>query len=175
MNREETKRVLKILSVAYPRYFSGMSKEDKVDHINLYMDMFGGYPVEIVLPALNNYIRHNEYPPSIAGLQRQIDLLSPQKDDATELWNILAKACRRGSVMTQEEFEQLPEPIQAWCGDVAQIKELSQMDSATFNSVTRGQFLKTVNLITERQKAQKIAESEMQKLLGNGMNFLKGV
>lgn len=165
MNREETKKVLKILSTAYPRYFADMSKEDKIDQINLYQDMFGECPVEVVIVALKNYIKANEYPPSIAGLQKQIGLLEPKQDDAVELWNILCKACSRGSIFTQKEFNELPAPIKAWCGDIAQIRELSQMDAATFNSVTRGQFLKTIPVIVERQKAQAALPESARKLL----------
>lgn len=170
MDREETKKVLKVLSVAYPKYFANMSKGDMVDHINLYLAMFGDYPAEIVVTALNNYIRHNEYPPSVAGLQRQIDLLKPQQDSAVDLWNVLVKACSRGSVMTQEEFNRLPEPIKAWCGDLAQIRELSQIGAATVNSVIRGQFLKTVPVIIERQKAQKLLPENVKLLLNQEPN-----
>ena len=164
MNREETKQVLKVLSTAYPRYFADMTKADKIDQINLYMDMFGEYPTQIVIAALHSYIRHNEYPPSIAGLQKQIDLLI-HKDDKMELWNTLAAACSRGTRMTAEEFETLPESIREWAGDVGQIKELALMDSVTFNSVIRGQFLKTIPQIIERQEAKRKLPAETRKLL----------
>lgn len=164
MNREETKQVLKVLSTAYPRYFADMTKADKIDQINLYMDMFGEYPTQIVIAALHSYIRHNEYPPSIAGLQKQIDLLT-HKDDKMELWNTLAAACSRGTRMTAEEFETLPESIREWAGDVGQIKELALMDSVTFNSVIRGQFLKTIPQIIERQEAKKKLPAETKRLL----------
>lgn len=164
MNREETKQVLKVLSTAYPRYFADMTKADKIDQINLYMDMFGEYPTQIVIAALHSYIRHNEYPPSIAGLQKQIDLLT-HKDDKMELWNTLAAACSRGTRMTAEEFETLPESIREWAGDVGQIKELALMDSVTFNSVIRGQFLKTIPQIIERQEAKKKLPAETRKIL----------
>ena len=164
MNREETKQVLKVLSTAYPRYFADMTKADKIDQINLYMDMFCEYPTQIVIAALHSYIRHNEYPPSIAGLQKQIDLLI-HKDDKMELWNTLAAACSRGTRMTAEEFETLPESIREWAGDVGQIKELALMDSVTFNSVIRGQFLKTIPQIIERQEAKKKLPAETRRLL----------
>lgn len=164
MNREETKQVLKVLSTAYPRYFADMTKADKIDQINLYMDMFGEYPTQIVIAALHSYIRHNEYPPSIAGLQKQINLLT-HKDDKMELWNTLAAACSRGTRMTAEEFETLPESIREWAGDVGQIKELALMDSVTFNSVIRGQFLKTIPQIIERQEAKRKLPAETRKLL----------
>lgn len=155
MNREETKKVLHILSTAYPKYFEKITTTGKMYQIDLYECMFYEYPVEIVIAALKSYIKVNEYPPSIAGLQKQIDLIMPaEHDNAVDLWNALAKVCKHGSRVTQEEFNALPEPIKTWCGDVAQIKELSQMDAATFNSVIRGQFLKTIPTITERKKVR---------------------
>ncbi len=168
MDREETKKVLKILSTAYPRYFDDMSKADKIDQIDLYESMFSEYPVEVVVVALKAYIKDNEYPPSIAGLQKQINLLLPNPaEDAIELWNVLAKTCKHGSRVTQEEFDALPEPIKAWCGDVAQIKELSQMDAVTFNSVTRGQFLKTIPVIVERKKACDALPESVRMMIEN--------
>lgn len=164
MNREETKQVLKVLSTAYPRYFADMTKADKIDQINLYLDMFGEYPTQIVIAALHSYIRHNEYPPSIAGLQKQIDLLSCM-DDKMELWNTLSAACSRGTRMSAEEFDALPEVIREWAGDVGQIKELALMDSMTFNSVIRGQFLKTIPQLIERQEAKKKLPAETRKIL----------
>ena len=47
------------------------------------------------------------------------------------------------------------------------------MDAATFNSVTRGQFLKTIPVIVERQKAQAALPESARKLLGVG--FVKQV
>ena len=168
MDRDETKKVLKILSTAYPRYFANMSKADKIDQIELYQSMFAEYPVEVVVVALKAYIKDNEYPPSIAGLQKQINLLLPNPaEDAVELWNVLAKTCKHGSRVTQEEFETLPEAIKAWCGDVGQIKELSQMDAVTFNSVTRGQFLKTIPVIIERKKACEALPESARTMIEN--------
>lgn len=168
MDRDETKKVLKILSTAYPRYFANMSKSDKIDQIELYQSMFAEYPVEVVVVALKAYIKDNEYPPSIAGLQNQINLILPNPaEDAVELWNVLARTCKHGSRVTHEEFEALPEAIKAWCGDVAQIKELSQMDAATFNSVTRGQFLKTIPVIIERKKACEALPESVRTMIEN--------
>lgn len=168
MTREETKKVLKVLSTAYPKHFANMSKADKLDQIDLYESMFAEYPAEIVVAALKAYIKNNEYPPSIAGLQKQIDLILPSREeDSIELWNVLAKVCKRGSRVTKEEFSELPETIRAWCGDVAQIKELSQMDAATFNTVTRGQFLKTVPTIVERKKACEALPESIRRQIKN--------
>lgn len=174
MNREDTKKVLKILSTAYPRYFADMGKEDKIDQVNLYQDMFSEYPTEAVVVALKSYIKDNEYPPSIAGLQKQIDLLLPDENNAVELWNILAKAVKRGSIVTQEEFDQLPKPIKAWCGNLAQLRELGMMDITAFNTVTRGQFLKTVPILAEREKAQQQLPQNVRDILSGAVKSLEG-
>lgn len=174
MDREDTKKVLKILATAYPRYFANMDKGDKIDQVNLYLDMFGGYPTEAVVVALKSYIKDNEYPPSIAGLQKQIDLLLPDENNAVELWNILAKAVKRGSIVTQEEFNRLPKPIRTWCGDLAQLRELGMMDISAFNTVTRGQFLKTVPVLVERENAQGQLTQEIRDMLSRAVKSLEG-
>lgn len=173
MNREETKKVLKVLATAYPKYFAGMDTSEKLDQIALYEAMFGTYPVEVVVSALHAYIRVNEYPPSIAGLQKQIDLMLPDEDNAAQLWNQLSEACKRGSVMTEEEFQELPEPLKKWCGNVSQIRELSQTEKSVFNSVTRGQFLKTIPQITERLKVSKQLPEHVKTMLGS-VGLLEG-
>lgn len=164
MTLQETQKMLVILKKAYPRYYTESTKEEVQKTVLFYHDMFSEYPVEIVITALKNYIKVNEYPPTIAGLQKQIDLLT-HKDDKMELWNTLAAACSRGTRMTAEEFETLPESIREWAGDVGQIKELALMDSVTFNSVIRGQFLKTIPQIIERQEAKKKLPAETRKIL----------
>ena len=164
MEKSETKMLLEILKTAYPKTYQNITEEQARNMLSLYFDMFKEYETEIVVVALKNYIKVNEYPPSIAGLQKQIDLLT-HKYDKMELWNTLAAACSRGTRMTAEEFETLPESIREWAGDVGQIKELALMDSVTFNSVIRGQFLKTIPQIIERQEAKRKLPAETRKLL----------
>lgn len=153
MTRDETKKVLKVLNTAYPEHFSKMTRDEKLDQIDLYQTIFGGLPVEIVVSAVCTYIKTNEYKPTIAGLQKQVDLIAENKNEAADLWNTLAEACRKGSVLTQEEFNMLPWPIKRWCGNISQIRELAKTESSIFNTVTRGQFLKAVPQLMEREKA----------------------
>ena len=165
MTLQETQKMLVILKKAYPRYYTESTKEEVQETLLFYHDMFSEYPVEIVVTALKNYIKVNEYPPTIAGLQKQIDLIAPEEDTDIELWNEFEKACRKGSRITQEEFESLSEPIKKWCRDVSQIRELSKLDTGTFNTVIKGQFLKTITKIKEREKALKGIPYEVKQKL----------
>lgn len=165
MTLQETQKVLMILKKAYPRYYTESTKEEVQETLLFYHDMFSEYPVEIVVTALKNYIKVNEYPPTIAGLQKQIDLIISDEDTDIELWNEFEKACRKGSRITQEEFESLSDPIKKWCKDVSQIRELSKLDTGTFNTVIKGQFLKTITKIKEREKALKEIPYEVRQKL----------
>lgn len=165
MEKSETKKLLEILKTAYPKTYQNITEEQARNMLSLYFDMFKEYETEIVVVALKNYIKANEFPPTIAGLQKQIDLIAPEEDTDIELWNEFEKACRKGSRITQEEFESLSEPIKKWCRDVSQIRELSKLDSGTFNSVIRGQFLKTIPQLIERQEAKKKLPAETRKIL----------
>ena len=165
MEKHETKKLLDILKTAYPKTYQNITEKQARNTLGLYFDIFKEYETEIVVVALKNYIKENEYPPTIAGLQKQIDIIISDEDTDIELWNTLAAACSRGTRMTAEEFETLPESIREWAGDVGQIKELALMDSVTFNSVIRGQFLKTIPQIIERQEAKRKLPAETRKLL----------
>lgn len=165
MEKSETKKLLEILKTAYPKTYQNITEEQARNMLSLYFDMFKEYETEIVVFALKNYIKENEYPPTIAGLQKQIDLIISDEDTDIELWNTLSAACSRGTRMSAEEFDALPEVIREWAGDVGQIKELALMDSVTFNSVIRGQFLKTIPRLIERQEAKKKLPAEARKIL----------
>ena len=165
MEKSETKKLLEILKTAYPKTYQNITEEQARNMLSLYFDMFKEYETEIVVVALKNYIKANEFPPTIAGLQKQIDLIISDEDTDIELWNEFEKACRKGSRITQEEFESLSGPIKKWCKDVSQIRELSKLDTGTFNTVIKGQFLKTITKIKEREKALKEIPYEVRQKL----------
>ena len=167
MNREETKQMLKILSVAYPRTYAGYSEQQKTETVDLYFALFGKCETEIVVSALCNYVKSNQYPPTPAGIQAQIDLILSTDDSAIELWNTLAKAVRNGYYGYEEEYNKLPEVCQKWLHCPEQLKELAVVDFSTLNSVIRGQFLKTIGEIQKKEKANswiQIANQERERL-----------
>ena len=153
MQREETKQLMSILQISYPSHYRNMSVEEKKQTLALYFEMFGHYPIEIVAMALKNYIGVNQYPPTIAGLREQVEMLL-NKETPAELWNKVKKAITRSSYNSVEEFAKLPPVCQKWAGSHMTLKELSQTDMDTLNTVTRGQFLKTIDSIQQRDEAQ---------------------
>lgn len=165
MLKEDTNKLMKTLSTAYPDKYDRFTDKKKAETMSLYFKIFGSYPTEIVVLALSNYIKENQYPPTIAGLQEQIDLLLNTEDTDSELWNRVAKATANSLWNGQEEFNKLPPECQKWLGSPAQLKELGMIDSATLNTVVRGQFLKTIKDIKAREKAQQSLPQEVRQII----------
>lgn len=163
MTLQETQKLLVILKKAYPRYYTESTKEEVEETLMFYHDMFKDYPVEVVATALKNYVKVNKYPPTIAGIIEQIELLT-DNNTAETLWTAIEKAVRNSTYNSKEEFDKLPEECKAFIGSAKALKELGQMDGGTLNTVTKGQFIRTVGDIKRRTKAR-----EDYKALGSGL------
>ena len=165
MKENDIKQLLTILKLNYPATYRDMSIEDRRALVKLWFDAFGGLDVEVVGQALKNYIKGNKYPPTIAGLQEQIDLLIGT-DNTDELWRVLMKAVRNSGRDARAEFEKLPQECKEFIGSPAELRALGNTDMATVNTVTRGQFYSRVKTIQERRKAQAQLPENVRKALG---------
>lgn len=100
-----------------------------------------------------------------------------QMDDSDERANVLWEQVRRcvgkGSIMTQEDFNALPEELKAWFGSLNQIRDFGRMDIDVFNSVTRGQFFKQVPVLIQRVDTQNQMAPELKALM-KGHKLLEG-
>ena len=86
MLKEETKQLLTILEVAYPSNYRNLNPEERRNTLVTYYDMFAEYPTELIVMALKNYIKVNQYPPTIAGLREQAEM-HQDKDTPVVHWN----------------------------------------------------------------------------------------
>jgi hypothetical protein len=171
MLREETNQLMKILSVTYPNTYKDFTDAQKVETMQVYFDFFGEYPTPVVVQSLRNYIKKNQYPPTIAGLQEQIELLLNKGDTNIELWNAILKAASSCLWNLQEQYNKLPKPCQIWLRDAEGLKNLAMIDTETLNTVTRGQFLKTIGEISEREEAQDALPEPVRNAITQG--FIK--
>lgn len=165
MREDDIKQLLTILKLNYPATYRDMSIGDRRALVKLWMDAFGGLDVQIVGQALKNYIKANKYPPTIAGLQEQIDLLIGS-DNTDELWRLMMKAVRNSGRDAKGEFEALPQECKEFVGSPAELRTLGNTDLSTVNTVTRGQFYSRIKTIKERRKAQEQLPESVRKALG---------
>ena len=161
MTREETKKMILYLHMAY-REFCG--DKDLTTLVNIWHDAFKDYDVKIVQQAAKNYVKTNEFTPTIAGVMKQINLICKTETD-TELWALIQKAAKNGIYNAKEEFEKLPPECQSFVGRPETLREYALLDSATFETVVKGQFLKRIEEIRNHQKIQKGLSEEVRKAI----------
>ena len=59
MNRTDAAKIIALVKVAFPRYMEGLSDEEKIAGVNLWVEILGKYPTELVFYATKEYL-HNE-------------------------------------------------------------------------------------------------------------------
>lgn len=161
MTREETKKMILYLHMAY-RDFCG--DKDLTSVVNIWHDAFKDYDVKVVEIAAKNYVKTNEFAPTIAGIMKQIRQISKTETE-TDLWALIQKSASNGIYNSAEEFEKLPPECQSFVGSADALKELSQIDMATMETVVKGQFLKRVEAIQSHQEVQKGLPAEVRQAI----------
>ncbi len=154
MTREQIKKVLRLIEIEYPTANRDMTAEDLKMKLTLWEVQLGAYDSELVFTALYNYIAHNKFPPTLAGVFEEMNKLATTGDESQQLWGHLTKLCRKASTITAEDFQEIPEELRLWIGNLQNLKALGQIDEATFSTVTRGQFLREIQPIISHKEAK---------------------
>lgn len=170
MNKEQAIVILKMLKVAYPRFYANMTKDEAENTLNLWFDMFKDDNPKLVICAVKKLITELQFPPTIADVKQAMYKLTDDTETPIELWNALAKAVRNGLYGYKEEFEKLPDDVKAFVKTPIQLKEMAIMDSDTFHTVTKGQFLKQVEIVQKRKKEDKMMLPEIKEII-NGIGI----
>ena len=169
MTRDEVVATLKILKIAYPGFYSKMSARDGIDAINVWCEMFDEDDVNAVKCALYKILEeHADYPPTIADIKIKLKELRQAvsgEKTSEELWQILKNAVSNGYYGSKEEFEKLPDELKKFLGSPYALKELSQIDTSTLNTVTKGQFLKQISSIRDKVKFERETPPEIMSAL----------
>lgn len=166
MNREETTQILVILASNYKFYNEQMSEQGKSDLlVKTWQSCFNDIPYEVVANAVKKTMLTSQYPPTIAEVRKQaIEMIKPNASkSAIEAWNEAYGMICNGLYMTQEQFEMSSPEVKKFFGNLRQVKELAQCDTDTVNTVTKGQFLKQYEILTQREQEQKLIPTSMQE------------
>lgn len=151
MTKQETVKILAYLREVYPQ-----GKDVTRNTINVWHDLLVGYPYEVAFEAAKNTARtwegYTMPPPS--EVIRQIEILLPEDTTKIELWRIAERQIKRGTVITQEEFDELPAPIKRYFGGISAIKDLGLLGVEQLPN-ERARFLNQIDGIIERDKARK--------------------
>ena len=99
MNKEEVIAILKVLKVAYPKFYNNISKEDMLKTIDLWVEMFKNDNKQDITRAVKELMCELEFPPTIADIKKKINKYS---DDRKLLQKI-----KEDEIKDQKLFENL--------------------------------------------------------------------
>lgn len=166
MTKQETIQVITLLAGNY-NSISEKSKEQKQMMINTWYECLGDLDYKLVLQAVKRTIIESPYPPTIHDIRKNaIEMISPTATRTPiEAWEEAYKMICNGAYMSQEEFDTHSPEVKKFFGSREQLRAYAT--NVDFNmDVVRSNFLKQYEVITEREKQQKLLPEQMQNMIG---------
>lgn len=167
MTRDDTIKILSILRGAYPQFYRDIEKQEALDTINLWSDMFRYDAAEVVCAAVNALIKADikGYPPHIGAVKEKIRFFTEEQAmTEAEAWSIVSKALSNGLYGAQEEFEKLPDRIKRLVGSPNQLREWAMMDTETVYSVVASNFQRSYRTRLKQDEELRALPPEMKNI-----------
>lgn len=157
MSRTEMVQIITLLAGNYEAIANKTQSQREI-MLNTWYECLGDLDYKVVLQAVKTSIISSPYPPTIHDIRKNaIEIIKPNEErSAIEAWEEAHRMICNGIYMTQEEFDKASPEVKKFFGNIRQVQELAKTDSDTVNTVTKGQFLKQYEIITEREKARKM-------------------
>lgn len=169
MNRKETTQLIALLASNYRSIEERTKDKDKANlMIETWFSCLQDLDVNLCMIAAKKAIMSSSFPPTIHDIrQAATEIVTPAEENKTaiELWNEALKMIRKGSYMTDTEFEKHSPVVKKFFGSVAQLRELAATDMNTIATVTKGQFLKQIEVLQTRKKEQDLLPQGMKELI----------
>lgn len=149
MTREETVKIIRIMSDCYPNYKPNNLSET----VDVWQMMLDEYSYNQVSIALKAYVTSDTsgFAPSVGEIVAKIQLVSqPQELDGMAAWGLVSKALRNGTYGAVEEFNKLPPLVRQAVGIPGNLKNWATSDYQTIETVIQSNFLRTYETIVKR-------------------------
>ncbi len=155
-----------MLKTAYPTFYKNYSKEDVNAAVDLWATMFADDPAYIVTEAIKALMCTLKYPPTIADVKEKIAMIKkPEEMTEMEAWYTVKKAI--GYYDADERFARLPPLLQKIVGSPNVLKEWSQMDIETLNTVVQSNFMRSYKAkASQEREYEKLPQSTKQLIAG---------
>jgi len=175
MTREETLKIMAILRAAYPQYYRSISKQEALDTLNLWTDLFADDDTALVAAAVKALIAGDtrEFPPLIGTIKEKMrQITQPKEMTEAEAWGLVAKAIRNSGYSAKKEFDKLPPVIQRIVGSPSQLREWGMMNSETVHSVVASNFQRAYRTMAKREQEWAKLPSDVRKVIGSASERL---
>ena len=164
MNREETKKILRIMVDSYPNY----KPVDMAETIDVWQMMLEDFSYQQVAMALKAYIMSDTsgFAPSIGQLVGKMQMIStPNELNEMEAWALVSKAIRNGYYGAETEFEKLPEMVQKAIGQPSQLRQWAHSDMESIETVIQSNFMRSYRMVVKREKEVQRMPSDVRMLI----------
>lgn len=168
MNREETKKILRIMVDSYPNY----KPADISETIDVWNMMLSDYTYEQISVALKAYILTdtNGFAPSIGQLVDRVNTFSqPQELNELEAWSLVYKAIRNSSYNSEYEFSMLPDMVRKAIGNPNQLRVWA-MDENFNEQVISSHFIRCYRSEVAKDRDFRKMPANIQSLISNNSN-----
>lgn len=157
MNREEAKKIVRIICTTYPNYHP----DDLVETVEVWALMLKDFTYREIEVALKAYILTDTsgFAPSVGALVAKVRKNEIELNEM-EAWSLVSKAIRNGINGAETEFAKLPPIVQKAVGAPSNLRQWAQTDVTSVENVIQSNFIKTYRSIAAR-------EQELQKLPQN--------
>lgn len=173
MTRDETKKIIMVISAAYPNF----KPQDLRMTVDTWHMMLNEYSCTQVSIAVKAYIASDTsgFAPSIGQvieLMKKIE--EPEELNEMEAWGLVSRAIRNGYYGAEKEFEKLPPLVQKAVGAPGQLRNWSQTDIESIESVAQSNFMRNYRSVVKSsqetarmpESIRKLIELTGQKMLG---------
>lgn len=154
---DETYKVVFTLRSAYPAYYARYTKTDFESMAESWGMFLEDYSLSEALMGLKAYVSTETrgFPPSPGQIIDKIHMIKnppAQEMTAEEAWGrYVYPAICDGYYHAKERFEAMPERIRKAVGSPDSLRELSQGDIDTVQSVEKSHFIRTYNEVRSRE------------------------
>lgn len=149
MTREEAKKLIMIISAAYPNF----KPADLTFTVNTWATFLRDYDYQVIEDALQRYILTDRsgFAPSIGQV---IDHMQSGETEIGELeaWAMVARALRNSAYGAENEFQKLPEIVQKAVGRASNLREWGAVDISTVETVVQSNFLRSYRAIAQKHR-----------------------
>lgn len=149
MTREEFSILVKAMKAVYadPKFIA-----DK-DAFDVWYTFFQDDEYMVVQAAIQKYMANNDFPPTVAGIRKNMVSITEVHNDLTEgeAWARVYKAICNANYRAKEEFDNLPEVCQIAVGRPETLKEWAMLDSQEVGTVIQSNFLRGFRVAKQRK------------------------
>lgn len=151
MTKDETRKLLMMINAAFPTF----KVENPEETVNVWNWALSEYPAEVIMGALQIYIKTNKtgFAPSVSQLIGCA--YAPKENNALsegEAWALVKRAIQDGNYHAEERFNELPETVQKAIGSPNMIHQWAGTDSDEVNTVIMSNFQRAYKTVLHREQ-----------------------